>query len=128
MKTLMTMATGAVLFASLNTMAEQKYQHFDSLDAPNTEVALCNLQQFNAKLAALTNKQQLTAEEMVKVHELTYTLENAVIRLQKDLDNIAVELEKVHLASESLDQKTIQESGDKYLNATNLIIAPSSCE
>ncbi|QBY05216.1 hypothetical protein E2K93_12865 [Thalassotalea sp. HSM 43] len=128
MKTLITMATGAVLFASLNTMAEEKYQHFASLDAPNTEVALCNLQQFNAKLAALTSKQQLTAEDMVKVHELTYTLENAVIRLQKDLDNIAVELEKVHLASESLDQKTIQASGDKYLNATNLIIAPSSCE
>jgi hypothetical protein len=41
--------------------------------------------------------------------------------LKKDLDTIAIDLEKVHKASEHLDKKTIKGSGDKYLAASQLI-------
>jgi hypothetical protein len=40
---------------------------------------------------------------MVKIHELTYTLENALGKLSEDLAKAAVDLEEVHLASEKLD-------------------------
>lgn len=122
----------ATVFASFlfvsAVQADDDYKHFPSLDAPNTQIALCNLATFNEKLAAIANKKELTPEDMVKVHELTYTLENAVMRLQKDLDTIAVDLEKVHKASERLDDQTIKNDGGKYLKATGLLLDPATCK
>lgn len=128
MNKLMTVVIGCLMFGATSANADEKYNHFPSLEAPNTKVALCNLVKFNDKLSAIANKSKLTPEDMVKVHELTYTLENAVIRLQKDLNTIAVDLEKVHKASEHLDQKTIEKSGQKYLEATALLTNPVNCK
>lgn len=118
---------GCLLLTASVAQADEKYSHFPSLDAPTTTAALCNLATFNQKLQVIAKKKALTPEDMVKVHELTYTLENAVIRLKKDLDSIAVDLEKVHKASEHLDLKTIQSSGKDYLAATSLLVTPKSC-
>lgn len=106
--------------------AGEEYQHFPSVASPNTTAALCNLASFNEKLAQITHKQTLTPEDMVKVHELTYTLENAVIRLQKDLNAIAEDLEEVHKASERLEQSTIKDSGKAYLKALDVILSAES--
>lgn len=121
--------TGAsfILFATVNTKADEKFDHFPSVAAPNTQVALCNLASFNKQLGLLANKKALSAEEMVKVHELTYTLENAVQRLQSDLNTIAADLEKVHKASERLDGQTVNQSGQAYLAATQLLLTPKPC-
>lgn len=127
MKKLLIATASLMFFTAVNVQADEKYSHFPSLKADNTSAALCNLSKYNEKLQAIVNKQKLTTEDMVKVHELTYTLENAVQRLQKDLDTIAVDLEKVHKASEHLDQSTIKGSGDKYLTATSLVLAKSTC-
>ena len=127
MKKILASTGSALLLITTMAQADEKYSHFPSLDAPNTSVALCNLAKFNEKLQTIANKKKLTPEDMVKVHELTYTLENAVIRLQKDLKTIAVDLEKVHKASEHLDGKTVKGSGDKYLTATNLILDQKAC-
>ncbi|TKB46367.1 DUF6746 family protein [Thalassotalea mangrovi] len=121
-------ALTAMLVMISPSQAEEKYNHFPALESPDTATALCNIRNFNEKLNALTSKKTLTAEDMVKVHELTYTLENAVMRLQQDLDAIAVDLEKVHKASEQLDAATIKDSGEKYLTATGLILDPKSCQ
>lgn len=128
MNKLMTTVIGCLLFGTVTVNADEKYNHFPSLEAPNTKVALCNLAKFNDKLSEIANKSTLTPEDMVKVHELTYTLENAVIRLQKDLSTIAVDLEKVHKASEHLDHQTIERSGHKYLEATALLTNPVNCK
>lgn len=116
-----------LLQAFSNAHAGEKYNHFPSLDAPNSSVALCNLAKFNQNLQAITKKAEISPEDMVKVHELTYTLENAVIRLQKELDTIAVDLEKVHKASEHLNEQVIKDSGEKYLAATKILIESVTC-
>jgi len=128
MKKIITTAIGSLLFVSSMVQSDERYTHFPSLESPDTSVALCNLVKFNKKLKVIANKKDMTPEDMVKVHELTYTLENAVIRLQKDLETIAVDLEKVHKASERLDNKTIENSGAKYLEATELFLTQKSCE
>jgi hypothetical protein len=120
------LAIGAVICSSVQT--GENYDHFPSLEAPNTAVALCNLSTFNAKLVAITQQASISTEDMVKVHELTYTLENAVLRLQKDLDAIAIELENVHKASEQLDASTIKQSGTIYIEAMQKILEPNGCE
>lgn len=128
MKKLLIMTTSAFCLNIGTVQAEEKYNHFPALDAPTTSAALCNLAAYNERLKAIVNKKSLTPEDMVKVHELTYTLENAVIKLQNELETIAVDLEKVHKASEHLDSKTIETSGQKYLTATQLILATNSCK
>ena len=128
MKTHLLTIAGLIFFTTSVAHADEKYSHFPSLQAPTTSAALCNLAAYNQKLQAIVNKKELSPEDMVKVHELTYTLENAVIKLQKNLETIAVDLEKVHKASEHLDQKVIKGSGDKYLAATQLILAKSMCK
>ncbi|QDP02802.1 DUF6746 family protein [Thalassotalea sp. PS06] len=127
MKKLITLFT-PLLFVIAPIQAEENYQHFPAIAAPGTHVALCNLRAFNEKLNAILSKEDLTPEDMVKVHELTYTLENAVMRLQKDLETVAADLEEVHLASERLDSETIKNRGDAYLSATGLILDPKGCE
>lgn len=126
MKKLMITAFSTTLL-TLKPVHAEEYNHFPSLNAPDTKVALCNLAKFNEKLLAITNKSTLTSEDMVKVHELTYTLENAVIRLKRDLETIAFDLEKVHKASERLDQKVVKDSGEKYLKASGLLVKPEVC-
>lgn len=116
-----------LLAFSFGVSAEEKYNHFPSLEAPNLQAAICNIQNYNKKLTAITNKAELEPVDMVKVHELTYTLENAVIRLQQELQTIAADLEQVHLASERLDPKTINEFGKKYLSQTTTLIDSQQC-
>lgn len=116
------------LLASCSVSAGEKYNHFPSLPAPDPETAICNLTKFNAKLAEITNKKQITPEDMVKVHELTYTLENAVAQLQSTLEVTAVELEKVHKASERMDQNVVKTSGDIYLTKLQAILSSPSCK
>lgn len=116
------------LFMAAELAADEEYNHFPSLDAPNTAVAVCNLNKFNAKLANIVNQSEISVEDMVKVHELTYTLENAVQRLQQDLVNIAEDLEKAHKGSEALQQEVVKSSGKGYLKALNALLAPEKCE
>jgi len=123
----LTATASFLLLTAWSVNAEEKYSHFPSLEAPTTSVALCNLAAYNEKLQEIVNKETLTPEDMVKVHEITYTLENAVIKLKEELDTIAVDLEKVHKGSEHLDQKKIKNSGKKYLSATNLILEATAC-
>jgi formate-dependent nitrite reductase cytochrome c552 subunit len=107
--------------------AEEKYSHFPSLQSADIHTAMCNIKNYNTKLAAITSKAELTTEDMVKVHELTYTLENAVNFLKVSLEQVSADLEDVHKASERLDQKIIKNSGKKYLDPTNKILEVSKC-
>ncbi|MGJ8629483.1 MAG: DUF6746 family protein [Glaciecola sp.] len=61
----------------------------------NLNKALCNIQHHNENLAVTISKTVLSTEDMVKVHELTYTLENAVNFLRETLKQVFVDLEEV---------------------------------
>lgn len=109
------------------THADENDSHFPSLASDDINTALCNIQRYNEKLSAITSKVELTTEDMVKVHELTYTLENAVNFLTETLEQVSVDLEKVHLASEVLDPTVIKSAGGKYLAPTSQMISPIKC-
>jgi hypothetical protein len=117
-----------VLVVSIAVKAEEKYNHFPSLTAPDLITALCNVQDYNKKLKAIANKETLVATDLVKIHELTYTLENAIARLQEDLVVIAANLEEVHKASERLDSVAIATFSQKYLSQSTLLTGQVMCE
>ncbi|SET47835.1 DUF6746 family protein [Thalassotalea agarivorans] len=125
---IVSLLAGTLIAYTSASYADERYDHFPALAADNTTQALCNLAEYNAKLQVLLTKDTLTAEDMVKVHELTYTLENAIQRIQKDLTAAATDLEEVHLASEKLDKNTVQQQGKTYLTALSLLTSPASCK
>ncbi|XOV80893.1 MAG: DUF6746 family protein [Aestuariibacter sp.] len=117
-----------LVLASSYTMAKgEKYNHFPSLPAPDITTAMCNLDAYNQKLSNIVMQPALSAEDMVKIHELTYTLENAVLRLNQSLKETAEALENVHLASESLDEQTIKNQGEKFLKSIDALLARVQC-
>ncbi len=128
MKLISSMLLCSALAYSAQISADEKYNHFPSLDAPDLKTALCNLKSYNDKLLAITNHESLSAVDMVKVHELTYTLENALVKMQSDLAIMAADLEEVHLASEKLDQDSLKQYNKKYFAKSKLLTSPINCK
>lgn len=117
----------SIAMASLGAQADENYDHFAALESPDVATAFCNLQAFNTLLNSILDKPSLSAEDMVKVHELTYTLENALAKLTESLEASAVSLEEVHLASERLDEETIKAQGQTYKQLVDSLMAPRHC-
>lgn len=108
-------------------VAEEKYNHFPSLEAPDLQTALCNLTRYNDKLLTITRKDKLSPGDMVKIHELTYTLENALVKMQSELAIMAADLEEVHLASEKLEQDTLKHHNKQYVAKSSLLTSSIKC-
>ena len=62
------------------------------------------------------------------MHELTYTLENALARLQEELSNTAATLEEVHLASEDMKPDLIKSNGMDYIAAMQQFVRLRECK
>lgn len=101
--------------------------HFPSVASASVAEAQCNLAKYNASLQDIINLPKLTVTDMLSVHELTYTLEQAIQRLQVSLADVAEELEKVHKASEHLDPNIIVSSGQIYQEKLQAILQNAQC-
>jgi hypothetical protein len=78
--------------------------------------------EYNKKLSAILAKRDLAPEDMVKIHELTYTLENALDKIRAETAALAQTLEEVHVASERQDAKTVKARGQSYLRTAREIV------
>ncbi|MBK1670145.1 hypothetical protein CKO28_19090 [Rhodovibrio sodomensis] len=101
--------------------SHDQVQHYEAKPAPNLKIAVENLRTYNQRLEQHLN-QEMTVENMEKIHQLSYTLENALQRMDKDLDNIASVLEGMHLASEKRNAQTVEDNAETYLENMNLIL------
>ena len=102
-------------------LAEQA-QHYEGKEAETLSEAVQNLRAYNERLARLLDKQDLSAAQMEEVHRLTYTLENALRRINDEIGTIAGHLETVHLASERREADTLNSHGKLYLEQTRTLI------
>lgn len=93
--------------------------HFEGKPAKNLDQALTNFREANQQLEAILAKDELTSSDMNQVHKLSYTIENAMARLKKEMGSMAEDLEWVHKASERLDKETVRAKGANYLEAAN---------
>ena len=101
--------------------AHGEVQHYKAKPAPNLQAAVENLRAYNQKLEAHLN-QEMTVENMEKIHQLSYTLENALKRMDKDLASIANVLEGMHLASEARNEEKVQGNAETYLENVSMIL------
>ena len=118
MKAIKPLALAAALAFTLPVMAEERPDHFEAKPSPTLEAALKNLAEYNPRLAEIVNKDTLSPEDLNNVHQLTYTLETALQKIDSEGKRVAEILEEVHLASESADSETVKKSGRDYLEGT----------
>lgn len=126
MKTLPHIFVGLFLLSlgtsSWATEDGQRQSHFKGKPSATLEQAVTNFKVHNAKLAKLLAKDKLSPQDALEVHELTYTLENALEKIRGDLTELADVLEEVHVASEKIDTATIKARGKVYLDTAGKVI------
>ncbi|AHK79400.1 hypothetical protein M911_09815 [Ectothiorhodospira haloalkaliphila] len=120
-KYLMIAALTAGMTLSSGAAWADRVDHFKGKSADTLEQALENFVEYNRKLETALAEGELTPEAVAHIHELTYTLENALERMNQDLADLADTLEEVHLASEVNDVERLREEGRKYLDVANKI-------
>jgi hypothetical protein len=115
-KVLLLTTTLLLATTALATDERDRPAHFKGTPSETLEAAVTNFRQSSQRLATLT-QQDLSQEQVLEVHEITYTLENAIARMQKELEQVAEALEQVHLASEQQDGVKVRALAPAYLEA-----------
>ena len=65
---------------------------------------------------------ELNAEAMVEIHQLTYTLENALEKIHSETTELKVVLEDVHLGSENMDFAKVKQQVKRYLDTATTLV------
>src|SRR5690606_41105157 len=114
------LATATLLF-TLPAFADDEYDHYKGEPSKTLEQAVANYSEYNNRLEQVLAG-ELSPEAMNEVHQLTYTLENALGKMDDELEDIAERLELVHKASERADPDTVKQEGAVYLEKIRTIV------
>ena len=96
-------------------------EHYEGKESATLKEAVANFSEYNEKLEKILDG-ELTPEAMNEIHRLTYTLENALGKINEEFDGLAETLEEIHLASESADTKGVATNGKDYLETSRTVI------
>ena len=121
MKVMNYLAAAALSFGVATMAKAESVEHFKGESAESLEEAVTNFKRYNQRLENLLKQDLMSADDVTKVHQLTYTLENALAKINDELDKLAVKLEEVHLASEKYDADAVRDHGDAYMEVINTI-------
>ncbi len=113
------LAVGLVVTAG--AIAEEQTGHFKGLAAPDLATAVSNFSDYNNRLETALSG-DLSDADLVTIHQLTYTLENALEKINVDLEELAQTLEKVHVASETFNRDALKQAGPAYLQTSRTVI------
>jgi len=102
--------------------ADERVEHFKGKSAETLAEAVENFSTYNDKLAAIVEQESISPQDMLEVHRLTYTLENALGKLREEMKALAETLETVHLASERAQPDTVRSAGRNYLETARKIV------
>ncbi len=109
----------SVLFFALSSSTVfangDRVDHFKGKVPATIAEAKFNLLVYNQKLTDILAKDKVTPDDMAKIHVISYTMEDALKHLATELTKLQDDLEKIHIASEKNDLKTINKSAPNYL-------------
>lgn len=101
-------------------LAEDRAAHFAGKPADTLQQAVSNFSEGNQELRQLLNG-ELSNEDLGKIHMLSYTLENALGKLNEEMQVLSVLLEQVHLASETGKTQVVKGSGKAYMEIVDTL-------
>lgn len=96
--------------------------HFDGKPADTLKAAVSNFSEGNQRLAELLKADTLDDKQLAEIHQLSYTLENALAKIDDEVESMAESLEKVHVGSETGAPEQVTESGHTYLEAAQTLV------
>lgn len=99
----------------------EKISHYKGKPSETLSEAVRNFAEYNAKLEILL-KGKVDDNAMADVHELTYTLENALGKMNEETAKLAATLEALHQASEKHDREAVLRHGNQYLSVSKEIV------
>ncbi|PCF95505.1 DUF6746 family protein [Vreelandella nigrificans] len=118
------LAVLASLLSSGMVVADEhdRYEHFEGKPSETLAEAVTNFSEGNQRLAELIAADSISDEQMNEIHMLSYTIENALQKIDEEVDAMAILLEEVHLGSETLDQARVLTNGQEYLSAAQTLV------
>ncbi|AOE50859.1 DUF6746 family protein [Kangiella sediminilitoris] len=118
MKLIKFVITLAVLFAASQVNAAE-VRHYKGEDVNTVEEAIKVLQTYNSQLEALLKAEELKPQDMAKIHQMTYSMENALKILEGHLNITQRNLEELHLSSERMEMDKAKVYGQLYLDGVS---------
>lgn len=119
-KPTLALLTCVALTFPVSSLAEE-VEHYEGEKSATLKEAVANFSEYNEKLEEILDG-ELTPEAMNEIHQITYTLENALGKINEEIDGLAVTLEEIHLASESADTNAVASNGKDYLETSRTVI------
>ncbi len=120
LKTLAAAAAVAVAGA-LPGIAEEAVSHYEPETSETLAQAMENFVAYNRRMEEVLAREPLTVQDMEEVHELTYTLEVALARINEELGALPTVLEEVHLSSEGDNPARLRGVAEVYLEQAKLL-------
>ena len=112
--------SGLLSVHSLSLASESK--HFKGEQVETLEQAVKSFSANNKKFAAMIQDGEIDLKEMGEIHQLTYSMENALKKIKSELEKTEELLEEVHEASEHGQTKTVLKDGRKYLEKAQTLV------
>ena len=100
---------------ALVSQADDRPGHYSGKPAQTLEQARFLLLQHNQELSDILKAESLSPVDLNTIHQLTYTLENALEKIASDVALAQTTLEALHKASETNASHKVKELAKKYL-------------
>jgi len=94
---------------------DERVEHYAGKEVESKQAAVKILRTYNARLEKRIGG-ELTPETMNAIHKMSYTMENALAKLDGDLDGAAQSLERMHLSSERMETDAVKRHAQAYLH------------
>lgn len=118
---LIAVAFGLSTMIAAGSVQASETKHFRSIPSETLEQAVSNFSEYNSQMAKLLEG-KLDAKAIFEIHEITYTLEVALEKINDELSELAELLEEVHKATERNDAQTTLIKGQAYLETSRKVI------
>lgn len=101
----------------------ERVSHYQGKQAAGLAEAVANLREANARLAELLAG-EVGEYDIHDIHSLSYTLEESLAKVRKDIEHLQEEVESMHFYSEGLKREEVIQYGNAYLKGIQPLIRP----
>ena len=123
-KTLSLLALAAAATFSTATFGQSpsdRVAHYQGKQASDLAEAMVNLREANARLAELLSG-EVGEYDIHDIHSLSYTLEESLAAIRKELADLQGDVESMHFYSEGLNREEVIQYGNAYLDGIKAFV------